>query len=313
MFIFTIFTITLSFVIIWFSAGYLIETANKAAKKAGISSFIYSFFVLGSLTSSTEIAVSINSLADKVPAISVGNLIGGVNLLFLVIIPIFCLLNGRLLMKTVLNSKLLFLLLAFVGLGGLFLSDGKLRVYEGFVIIIAYFGILSQTEEFPSNPAVLKASAYKYINFFTQNFVLVKMLGTTLLIIIFANYLVESFVYLSEQFGISRFILSYLFLTLGTNMPEIMIGLRAIYKGAGDVALGNYLGSAVTNILLLGVVIVISDGIDIKSGYVMISIITVLTVILFYVFSYSERSLNKKESIFLILLYLFSLAFEIGL
>src|SRR3546814_1257025 len=70
-------------------------SAKSLAKKIHISSFAFSFFVLGILTSIPEMAVGLNAISQNRPEIFVGNLLGSIIILFLVIIPLLALVNGR--------------------------------------------------------------------------------------------------------------------------------------------------------------------------------------------------------------------------
>ena len=64
------------------------DSVDRLAHKLHLSSFAVSFFLLGILTSVPEISVGVNSLIERKPEIFVGNLIGGIIVIFLLIIPV---------------------------------------------------------------------------------------------------------------------------------------------------------------------------------------------------------------------------------
>src|SRR3989344_8659371 len=77
-----------SFLLIWFGAGLVIAGIEQFSKKLKLSSFTVSFFVLGILTSIPEFAVGMTAIATGDSQIFIGNLLGGIPIIFLLIIPI---------------------------------------------------------------------------------------------------------------------------------------------------------------------------------------------------------------------------------
>ncbi|MBB3059369.1 calcium/sodium antiporter [Microbulbifer rhizosphaerae] len=59
---------------------------------------------------------------------------------------------------------------------------------------------------------------------------------------------------LALQLGLSKLVIGLTIVSLGTSAPEIMVAISAGLKGAGDLAVGNALGSNLANIgLVLGI------------------------------------------------------------
>ncbi len=56
---------------------------------------------------------------------------------------------------------------------------------------------------------------------------------------------------LARTFGISPLIIGLTVVSIGTSAPELAVCLKAAFRGSGDVALGNVLGSNICNILLV--------------------------------------------------------------
>jgi len=77
-------------------------------------------------------------------------------------------------------------------------------------------------------------------------------------LIIGANWLVDGAASLARRYRISHVVIGMTIVALGTSSPELVVNLVASFKGTSDVALGNVLGSNVSNIfLILGVSAVI--------------------------------------------------------
>ena len=128
----------LSFILIWLGAGLIVNSIDKYAKKLHISSFAVSFFILGFLTSTPEIAVGISSIIEKDPEIYVGNLIGGIIIIFLFIIPILAIFGRGITLSHQLSKRNLLLSLAVCAAPAFLILDNKVTVFEGFLLIFFY-------------------------------------------------------------------------------------------------------------------------------------------------------------------------------
>ncbi len=69
-----------------------------------------------------------------------------------------------------------------------------------------------------------------------------------------ANFLVDASASIAKKYGVSNLVIGLTIVALGTSTPELVVNLFASFQGAADVAMGNILGSNITNIfLILGV------------------------------------------------------------
>lgn len=79
------------------------------------------------------------------------------------------------------------------------------------------------------------------------------------LLVVGAEGLVGGGVRLARRLGISPLVVGLTVVALGTSSPELAVGLGAVYSGAGDVAVGNAIGSNIFNTLcILGVAALIT-------------------------------------------------------
>lgn len=73
-----------------------------------------------------------------------------------------------------------------------------------------------------------------------------------------ADYLVEGSSSIAQRAGISQLVIGLTVVSFGTSAPELLVNIVASLRGAGDVGIGNILGSNIANIfLILGVAAVI--------------------------------------------------------
>ena len=64
---------------------------------------------------------------------------------------------------------------------------------------------------------------------------------------------------IAENLGMSPIIIGLTIVSLGTSAPEILVSLTAALSGAGELAIGNAIGSNIANIgLVLGVTVLVA-------------------------------------------------------
>lgn len=79
------------------------------------------------------------------------------------------------------------------------------------------------------------------------------------MLLLAANYLVDSSVAIAQRAKISNFIIGLTIVGMGTSSPELFISVSSALSGSGDMAMGNVLGSNIANVLLiLGVTAIIA-------------------------------------------------------
>ena len=71
------------------------------------------------------------------------------------------------------------------------------------------------------------------------------------ILLLAANYLVDSSVAIAQRAKISNFIIGLTIVGIGTSSPELFVSVSSALKGSGDIAMGNVLGSNIANILLI--------------------------------------------------------------
>ncbi len=77
------------------------------------------------------------------------------------------------------------------------------------------------------------------------------LIGGIFVIIISANWLVAGASSLARKFGISDIVVGLTIVAFGTSAPELTVNIFSAIKGSTDIAIGNVLGSNISNILLI--------------------------------------------------------------
>ena len=80
-----------------------------------------------------------------------------------------------------------------------------------------------------------------------------------------AEHIIKESERIALHYNISHFVIGATLIALGTSLPEMAVSMSASYKGSGDIAVSNVIGSTVFNIaLVLGVVFLIAKKIKPK-------------------------------------------------
>jgi cation:H+ antiporter len=116
---------------------------------------------------------------------------------------------------------------------------------------------------------------------------------------------IESTISLSRYLGVSEYLISFFMLSIGTSLPELVVGVAAIRKRHFDLAVGDIIGSCIVDSTLaigLGPIffpIEVSGNIILRTGLYAAFVSTVVVAVLTW------QSVNDKRSgLLFILLYL---------
>jgi len=301
MLIVNLLTYIASFFFIWIGAGFIISSAEKFSHKLKLSSFAISFFILGLLTSIPEIAVGLTSVGDRKPDIFVGNLIGGIPVIFLFIIPILAILSNGLKLNHEFSNKKILLSLGVMIAPSVFALDQKITNIEGVILIAIYFVLFFFVQR---EKGILDLSNHlSHTHSYSVISVLKIILGI-IIVTIASNIIVDKTTYFANVFSIPTFYLSLVLLSIGTNLPELSLAIRSVISGTRDIAFGDYIGSAAANTLLFGIFTLMVNGEVITSNNFMKTLV-ILTLGLgtFYYFSSHNRSISRGAGIVLLVFY----------
>jgi len=79
----------------------------------------------------------------------------------------------------------------------------------------------------------------------------VMIVGGLLLVVKGADYLIEGSSSVAKRAGIKPIVIGLTIVAFGTSMPELVVNIFASAQGQSGLAIGNVLGSNISNILLI--------------------------------------------------------------
>lgn len=133
---------------------------------------------------------------------------------------------------------------------------------------------------------------------------LLNLLIGIVIVVVSAGFVVRSATSLASIIGLSESVIGALVVALGTTIPEFAIGISAFRKGHIGLALGDALGSTVTNLtLVLGSGLLVSSASLNMTFFSTLALFSLLTNVAFWYIITSRDSLGKSEGKFLLSVY----------
>ena len=129
-----------------------------------------------------------------------------------------------------------------------------------------------------------------------------------ILLICGANLLIKGSVNIAKKFHIPEILIGLTIVALGTSAPELIVTITSASKGAGDLILGNAIGSNLCNLLLILGLMAALRPIKVEKEAKIIHIpvsffVTLLVLLMGLGIFYGKRGIiNKTDGIILIIL-----------
>jgi len=309
---------TLAFVVacffLIFSGRHLIDSLSKIARFLNWKEFVVAFFLMALGVSLPNFFVGIASAFNKIPQLSLGDIIGGNIIDLSLVAGLAALVSRRGLTaasSTVQETAFFTVFIAILPL--LLISDMTLSRFDGFILILAFvfytLWLFSKKDRFVKIYGKIKEP--KSFGFFLKN--LGRFSGSLIVVLLSANFIVASARFFASYFSLPLTVVGIFIIGLGNSLPEMFFSLQSARKGQDWLMLGDLMGGVIiTATLVLGIValicpIKITNFSDIAASRVFLAI----SGILFLIFIHSGRRIAKKEGIFLVLIYIAFLTVEI--
>ena len=294
---------TISVIGLWGGAVWVVDSASKLARKLGMSDLVIGLTIVAIATSAPEFAVTISAAVRGQYSISVGNVLGS-NIFNLGIILGFVAFVSPIAVSRTLFMRDGSLLVGTGIILVIFFHDFVLTFIEGILLFLTltfYIIILIKqkediTEEVP-------VGDFKFLDI--PKFII----GVTL-IIVSANFLVDSASNIARLFGISEWIIGITIVAGGTSMPELATSLVAVQKKKHGISAGNLIGSDLFNMLgVLGTAAIIRPLTLEASEYLSLILLAVSLLIIFIMMRTGWK-ISKLEGVILFLIALFRWGYD---
>ncbi len=310
-------------ILILLGANYLVDGASAIAKRFGISDFIIGMTIVGIGTSTPEMVVSFLSAAQGNADIAVGNVVGSNLFNTLMILGVTALilplpLTSNNIKKDIPFALLAALALAFAGNDDIMLDGASANIIsrtDG-LMLLSLFAVFMAYTIYSSQGAGtgLPQAGVSSENDATNAqdkpkpiwLSLIMVVGGLAGLVYGGDLFVASASAIAKMLGVSDAVIAVTIMAGGTSLPELASCAVAAFKKNTDLALGNVIGSNVSNIFLIlgGSAIIHPLGMN-NIGQMDLGFLILSSILLFITaFTFKKRSLDRVEGLLFILIYI---------
>ena len=310
-------------ILIILGANYLTEGSVVIARKLNIPELVIGLTIIAIGTSTPELVVSITSAIKGNSEMAVGNVLGSNIFNALAIIGVTALVRPIRLSRE--NSfrnipfgiatAVVFLIMTSSVLGVSFMPS-KINRFEGVLLLIGfavfiYYTISNtkkyQTSKVDSKKPVKKKTAQESKAAMKENVSAVLMIVGGLVALIYGgDFFLESAIKIAKAMNISEYVISMTLMAGGTSLPELASCIAAARKGKSQLALGNVIGSNISNILLVlgGAAVITPLNLTGVSQIDIIMLLISSTLLMLTPFTFKKHQIDRIEGTILIIIYI---------
>ncbi len=132
-----------------------------------------------------------------------------------------------------------------------------------------------------------------------------------ILLLVSGRYLVESSVTIARHFKIPTIIIGLTIVSFGTSAPELLVSLQAALQGHPEMAIGNVVGSNISNILLVLAITAFIFPITIQKQFIRRDWPIMMFISCLLVFFLLDLELKSYEGIILLSLLVLYIIYSI--
>lgn len=311
----------------------LVAGATRLARRLGVSPLWIGLTVVAFGTSMPEMVVSLLANLRGQGAIALGNVVGSNIANATLILGAAALVRPVGVQRAVVRREVPLLIGVSLLLVGL-LADRRLGTLEGLVLLLVlvawtawgYRALraappLPTDAELPDAPPIASASNPPGAVPTTPDpsvpedvapllgdrealaLTLLRLLAGLALLVVGAELLVRGATALARGWGVSETVIGLSIVAVGTSLPELATSLVAARRGAGDVAIGNVVGSNVFNVAgILGVSATVRPVADPMLSWLDLGVL-LGTAVLLWPLARTGHRIDRGEATVLLLLY----------
>lgn len=300
-------------------ANYLTDGSAALARRFKLSEFIVGLTVVAIGTSTPELVVSVVSALHGSGEMAIGNVTGSNLFNGLLILGVSTLIRPVPLTSDnikkdiplgILASILLLVVCCDVLLGSdLYNNIGR---DEGIILLLLFVVFISYTvfsAKAPEGEEVVEVQKQTPIWL-----IIIMIVGGLAALVFGGNLFQTSAVEVARALGVSESVIAITLLAGGTSLPELATSVVSALKGKAEMAMGNVLGSNISNIFLVlgasATITPLSLG-----GITMVDLLTVLGAsILLWItaFSFKRNKIDRPEAAILIIAYFVYIGYMIS-
>src|SRR3989344_5170291 len=224
------------------ASDFTVKNAVKLSKFSGISQVVIGFILIAVATSLPELTIGVISSISGDGALSLGNIIGANIVNVALIFGLLSFIGFKMKKKDVEKTTFSVMLISIVGI--FVIITGATDIVMGIFLLIIFY-IFSKTM-LKDGIKIKKMKDGRS----TGRYALLTVLGI-ILIMLSAKAVTDSAIEIALSMSLSETLIGAAILSIGTTLPELSVGLAAVRRRNPELAVGDGIGSIVTNITLV--------------------------------------------------------------
>lgn len=232
----------------------LVRGAAALARRLGLSPLVIGLTVVAFGTSMPELVVSVGAALRGSPSVALGNVVGSNIANIGLILGTGALIAALRVQAQVIRFDMPILAAVSLLLVAL-LADGQVSRLDGALLAAGLVGYLVYSVRWGGADEAVDAEFEEALPRPHRLAVDLALLGVGLALLVGgARLLVEGAVALATLLHVSEVVIGLTVVAIGTSLPELATSVVAAWRGEGDIAVGNAVGSCIFNILgILGI------------------------------------------------------------
>lgn len=300
----------IGFVIIIKASDFLIDASSALALKLRVPKMLIALTIAAFGTCAPEIAISFQSVSAGNGEIAFANVVGSCVVNIFLIIGLASFIRPIKVKHATIKKELPILAIitsvfAVLMLDSIFnpLTSDTFSRSDGLILLLL-FGLfviyLVQLLFKKSDYSEEEVSKIKY----NPALAIIIIVVSIILIIYSSDLIVSAATKIATRLHISEKLITMLAIVIGTSLPEMVMTVTSAKKGEFDIAIGNIIGTNIFNIcIVLGLPVIIYGDV-LLTGFGFVDIIAVfLSSALLFLFARSEKTIDKKEAIIMLVIF----------
>ena len=287
-----------------FGADFIVNQSERIALRFNISEFVIGSTLIALGTSLPEMAASMAASFDNKPDLAIANAVGSNILNITLVLGIIFLISKPFKPTRDFFSKdsiwallpiLTFLLMSIDGV------ISKIDAVLLFILMFAYLLFLLEDAKKEALQALEEIDDTLKKEFSWIKSILLLLLGFSM-VVIGANFAIDSASNIALQFGVSEWIIGVVVIAFGTSLPELIVSVSAALKGKVGMAIGNIIGSNLANTTMVigGAAMVKTLNINLADYAFDLALMTAASIMLIYITA--NKLYSKPAGISLLIL-----------
>ena len=244
--------VVIGFALLVGGANLLVDGACRLAARFGMPERVAGLTVVAIGTSLPELVVSVTSAVSGHADMAFGNVVGSCLANLLLILGLSAVISPVTLSRGTQRFEIP-VSVAACGLLALFANtDGQVTALEGAVLLVAFAAFVARTaivglaEGAGEKDAQTRPAPRPSVGMA----VWLVVVGAVVLKV-GADLVVDNATAIAAAAGVSERVIGITVVALGTCLPELVTSVVAAFRGNSDIAVGNVVGSNISNLLLV--------------------------------------------------------------